>query len=109
TLAAQSRDRLDLAIDLRRALEENGLELHYQPIVDLQTGYLLGVEALARWNHPQRGWVSPDLFVSVAEMGGFVRVLDEWVFRKATADLAVLRAQAHVPDMAYVSVNVSAV
>src|SRR6185312_15831964 len=74
TLAAQSRDRLDLAIDLRRALEENGLELHYQPIVDLQTGYLLGVEALARWNHPQRGWVSPDLFVSVAEMGGFVRL-----------------------------------
>nr|WP_302053598.1 EAL domain-containing protein [Nocardioides panacis] len=108
SLAAEARTRFDLNVELRSALSEEQLELWYQPIVEIATGRLLGMEALARWNHPVRGFVSPDLFVSIAEQGGFVRSLDRWVLRRATADLSDLRAGGHVRPDVYVSVNVSA-
>ena len=108
SLAAEARTRFDLNVELRSALSEEQLELWYQPIVEVATGRLLGIEALARWNHPVRGFVSPDLFVSIAEQGGLVRQLDRWVLRRAAADLAELRAGAHLASDVYVSVNVSA-
>lgn len=108
SLAADARTRFDLSAELRSALCDDGLELWYQPIVDIANGRLLGIEALARWDHPVRGFVSPDLFVSVAEQGGLVRNLDRWVLRRAAADLADLRAGDHVASDVYVSVNVSA-
>jgi diguanylate cyclase (GGDEF)-like protein len=107
-LAAQSRTRFELNAELRSALSAEELELWYQPIVEIRSGRLLGIEALARWDHPTRGVVSPDLFVSVAEQGGFVRNLDRWALRRAAADLAELRAGGHVAPDVYVSVNVSA-
>jgi diguanylate cyclase (GGDEF)-like protein len=107
-LAAQSRTRFELNAELRSALSEEELELWYQPIVEIGSGRLLGIEALARWDHRTRGFVSPDLFVSVAEQGGFVRNLDRWALRRAAAELAELRAGGHVAPDVYVSVNVSA-
>ena len=108
SLADEARTRFDLNVELRVALNADQLELWYQPIVEIASGRLLGIEALARWNHPIRGFVSPDLFVSVAEQGGFVRNLDRWVLRRAAADLSELRVDGHVPDDVYVSVNISA-
>ncbi len=94
SLADEARTRFDLNVELRAALTADELELWYQPIVEIATGRLLGLEALARWNHPTRGFVRPDLFVSVAEQGGFVRNLDRWVLRRATAELSQLRGAA---------------
>lgn len=108
SLAAEARTRFDLSAELRSALAADELELWYQPIVEIDSGRLLGIEALARWDHPVRGFVSPDLFVSIAEQSGLVRDLDRWVLRRAAADLAELRAGDHVPPDAYASVNVSA-
>jgi diguanylate cyclase (GGDEF)-like protein/PAS domain S-box-containing protein len=108
SLAAEARTRFDLNVELRAALADEQLELWYQPIVEIATGRLLGIEALARWNHPVRGFVSPDLFVSIAEQGGFVRDLDRWVLRRAASDLSELRAGGHVGPDVYVSVNISA-
>jgi diguanylate cyclase (GGDEF)-like protein/PAS domain S-box-containing protein len=108
SLAAEARTRFDLNVELRSALCDEKLELWYQPIVEIASGRLLGIEALARWNHPVRGFVSPELFVSIAEHGGFVRNLDRWVLRRAAADLVELRAGDHVAPDVYVSVNVSA-
>lgn len=107
-LADEVRNRFDLHVELRSVLLAGGLELWYQPIVAIATGRLLGIEALARWSHPVRGFVSPDVFVPLAEQSGLVCRLDRWALRTAAADLAELRAGGHVGPDVYVSVNVSA-
>ncbi|MCW2616048.1 MAG: diguanylate cyclase [Frankiales bacterium] len=72
-MTQQAQDRLDLATDLREALAQDGLEMRYQPVVDLRSGALVGVEALARWDHLVRGAVPPAVFVAVAEATGSSR------------------------------------
>jgi diguanylate cyclase (GGDEF)-like protein/PAS domain S-box-containing protein len=75
--------RLDLESDLHRAVERKEFEVHYQPIVDLQTGEIAGVEALARWMHPERGLVAAGEFVQVAEENGLIRPIGRWVLEEA--------------------------
>lgn len=104
--AEESTDRLVLGNDLRDALDADLLELHYQPIVDLGTGRVLSVEALARWNHPERGPVPPARFVAIAESAGFATAFDRWALRRACRDVAALRAL--VGDTARVAVNLTA-
>jgi diguanylate cyclase (GGDEF)-like protein/PAS domain S-box-containing protein len=76
-------DRLELGEDLRRAIDSIALGVEYQPVIDLQTGGIAGVEALARWDHPSRGWVGPDTFIPIAEELGLIERIDQWVLRKA--------------------------
>jgi diguanylate cyclase (GGDEF)-like protein len=82
-MSAQALDRLQLEIDLRRAIKLRQLQLHFQPIVDLQRGRIIGTEALARWNHPKRGLVPPFEFVALAEEIGMIRAIGEWVLHEA--------------------------
>ncbi|WP_133412023.1 putative bifunctional diguanylate cyclase/phosphodiesterase [Vallicoccus soli] len=98
--------RLSLLARLRRALADGALELHYQPIVDLRTGAVVGVESLARWEDPLHGRVGPDVFVPLAESGGLVVALGELVVDRAVAQLAAWRGQGL--DVGVVTVNVSA-
>jgi diguanylate cyclase (GGDEF)-like protein/PAS domain S-box-containing protein len=101
-------ERSDMNRDLGLALAENLLDVHYQPIVELATGQLLGIEALLRWEHPTRGWVPPALFVPLAEHTGLIAALDAWVLARACKDAAELRRAAVLPEAAYLAVNVSA-
>lgn len=75
--------RISLGEDLRKAIDAGGLTVVYQPVVDLQTGSIVGAEALARWNHPSRGHVGPDTFIPLAEELGLVGRIDAWVLRTA--------------------------
>jgi diguanylate cyclase len=95
---------LSLISELMAALRNGELSLHYQPKYDFRAEKITAVEALARWTHPRRGCVSPDLFVGMAEETGHVRPLTEWVIRQAITDQALFKAAG--VDLT-VSVNIS--
>jgi len=97
------RDRRELANDLRRAIEEDQLEVHYQVQASVTTRAVTGYEALVRWNHPERGPIQPSFFIPMAEENGLILQLGEWVMRRACADAMTWDHQAKV------AVNVSAV
>ena len=79
--AVEAERRLEL--DLRSALARAEFELHYKPILDIESGVIRCVEALVRWRHPERGLVPPDAFIPLAEESGVVAPIGEWVLREA--------------------------
>ena len=101
-------DRSDLAAELRDALRQDELAVHYQPVVEVPTGRVLGVEALARWTHATRGDVSAVDFIAVAESTGLATELDCWVLQRALRDMSSLLVSGAVPPGAFVAVNLSA-
>ena len=101
---ASGRDPLDIGSELREALEENVFEVHYQPQFDLDSGRVEGVEALARWPHPVRGYIPPDEFIPVAEATGLIRTLTKRVLETSLRDWAHWSRQGIVVDL---SVNLS--
>ncbi len=98
-------ERLTLENDLRHALERGELSLNYQPIADCQSGHILGMEALLRWKHPQRGMISPALFIPLAEETGYIIPIGEWVLRTATEQCRHWQKMGF-PSL-YVAVNLS--
>ena len=82
------RQRRQLEADLRVAVGTGALNVHYQPLADLESGSIFGFEALLRWTHPQLGPISPDIFIRLAEESGLIFKLGEWVLREACAEAA---------------------
>lgn len=100
-LRKAAAERLDLESQLRAAITDGELELHFQPIVGLLGRNVIGREALVRWRHPQRGLMPPITFLPVAEESGLIVELGTWVLR------AAVQAAASSPHPGYVAVNVS--
>ena len=98
-------EQLTLQNELRHAAELGQLQLHYQPKIDAQRGVIRGVEALLRWVHPQRGMVSPAVFIPIAERSGIIHQLGQWVIEEACRQM---RAWADAGIRMRVAVNVSA-
>jgi len=106
-LDSRSMDRLELEQDLRSAIANSELELHYQPIVELASGAAVGFEALVRWEHPVRGRLMPADFIELAETTGLITKLGEFVLNRACSQLREWVAGRPEVDLS-VSVNVSA-
>lgn len=96
-----ARERRELEMDLRSALAKGQFELHYQPLINIETGETTAYEALIRWNHPERGVIRPDDFVPLAEETGLIVQIGEWVIRQACDELSKW------PENLRVSVNLS--
>jgi diguanylate cyclase (GGDEF)-like protein len=107
SMLAGAVERLALERDLKHAILRDELDIHYQPVVDMTTGRVRGVEALARWTHPERGPVAADVFIPLAEQSGMIVPLGRRMLARACADLPALRRGFDEPDMV-VSVNLSA-
>ena len=105
---AQTLDRATLEHDLRRAIERSELRLQYQPIVELATGRVVGMEALLRWLHPVRGVVSPLSFIPLAEETGLILPIGQWVLETACAQLRDWQRRLPTACDLVVSVNLSA-
>jgi diguanylate cyclase (GGDEF)-like protein len=99
--------RVTLAEELRTAIGGTELELYYQPLVEIASGTIIGLEALVRWNHPTRGLIMPSIFIPIAERTGAIVPLGHWVFEKACRQFKRWRDQGFAPQV--LAVNVSGV
>lgn len=97
-----AEERRQIEEDLRDALANDQIQLHYQPIVRAEDNIVVGFEALLRWEHPERGWIGPEDFIGIAEESNLIYSLGEWALRKACEDAAAW------PNNVRVAVNVSA-
>jgi diguanylate cyclase (GGDEF)-like protein len=107
--ASEARRRFSIETELRRALDKDQLRLFYQPLIDLKSGEVAGFEALARWNHEDRGEISPTEFIPVAEESGLILQLGRWAMHKAAETLAGWDRSAGETLPLNVSVNLSAI
>jgi len=106
-MRAIALERLEVESDLRRAIDRGEFFIEYQPIVELDSGRLIGFEALVRWQHPDRGSVLPDRFISVAEETGFIVPIGQWVLMEACLQMQRWNAKHSPPTPLSISVNLS--
>ncbi len=105
---AAIRERHELGAQLQRAVELDQLRLVYQPIVELATGRVAGLEALVRWQHPERGVITPGEFIEIAEENGAILPIGQWVLREACQHAGNWQREGLTPKGIFLCVNVSA-
>ena len=105
-LDEKARERVMIGEGLHSAIENEELELYYQPQVELKSGRLVGLEALIRWNHPERGLLLPEQFIPIAELNGSILQIGQWVIEQVCRQIAVWQQQGIVPQV--VAANISA-
>ena len=105
---AEVRDRHELSSQLQRAVDLDQLSLVYQPIVELATGQVAGLEALVRWEHPERGMIAPGQFIEIAEENGAILPIGRWILRAACERAATWLRMGITPPTMFIAVNVSA-
>jgi diguanylate cyclase (GGDEF)-like protein/PAS domain S-box-containing protein len=107
TMHVSMVERLELLSDLQRAIENGEFVVHYQPAVQLDTGAIVGVEALVRWQHPERGLLMPLQFIPLAEESGMILPLGRWVLQRACSDMRAWQQRFPSDPPLTIAVNVS--
>ncbi len=101
-------ERLQIESDLRKAIERQEFRVYYQPIISLVTGKICGFEALVRWQHPKRGFISPGQFIPIAEEAGLITLIDQWVLYRACRQVGIWQKKYPQEIPLTISVNFSA-
>ncbi len=99
SITQASMERIELGHAMSRALEQRQFVLHYQPLVEFASGNIISLEALVRWQHPEKGLIPPDRFIPIAEETGFIEALGTWVMHEALRQLAAWRAAGIAPTV----------
>jgi diguanylate cyclase (GGDEF)-like protein/PAS domain S-box-containing protein len=107
TLDVEQQELTGLQHDLKSAINNNQLELYYQPIVDIKDDKLNAIEALLRWNHPKKGLIMPDMFIPMATESGLITKVGWWVAKEVCKQLSIWQAQKRI-NFDYVSININA-
>ena len=107
TMRERILKRVSLESDLRRAVESEQLLIFYQPIVSLKNGQLVGLEALARWQHPERGLITPSEFITLARETGLIIPIDQWVLEKACSQIQKWQDQFQFDPKLKININVT--
>ncbi|HRK98090.1 MAG TPA: EAL domain-containing protein [Alphaproteobacteria bacterium] len=97
----------ELAFEFQQAMLDHNLSLYFQPIIHLKTGLVAGFETLMRWNHPERGFISPGIFIPVAERTGMIVEASKWALKEAIRALKRLESHVGHNEFIYMSVNFS--
>ena len=103
----EALERTELEADLRGAVARDQLLLHYQPIIELASGRIVGLEALLRWDHPDRGVLAPNRFVEIAEESGLIHPIGEWVIDEASRQLAAWQREFPREEPLTMAINLS--
>ena len=106
-MRTHSVSQFQLEMELRNAGEDQQFELYYQPVIDLSLGEIAGFEALIRWHHPQRGMVSPNDFIEIAEDTGMILAMGAWILDEACCQIRQWQTQFPKPNPLFISVNLS--
>ncbi len=100
-------DKIRIANDFKEALKNNEISLHYQPLIDFKTGEIDGFEALMRWIHPEKGFISPGVFIPIIEENGMILEASKWAFRESCTALTRIQAKSGYHRPLHMSVNFS--
>ncbi|WP_296823364.1 EAL domain-containing protein [Sulfurovum sp.] len=107
SMSNDTKEQLMLENDIHKAIKNNELSIHYQPQLDVQENKIIGAEALVRWEHPEKGFISPAKFIPIAEESGVIIKLEEWIFDKALSEIKELSQSEYGFNLDHIAINVS--
>jgi len=109
SMGAYAKEQLFLENDMHKAIIHNELSMVYQPQVDIKSGTVVSAEALVRWKHPEKGFISPSVFIPIAEESGTIIKLEEWIFNTVFKELHILKKEHHTFALERIAINLSVV